>query len=275
MTARRRTAQFARRLACRARKYGAQRLRAGESASSILWVVGCQRSGTTMLLDVLDESPDSWVYHEHNRSAFRNWKLRPLPVRERLVQRARARWLVFKPLYDSQNVDRLFEEHPGSKAIWVLRRYRDVVESSLRKWGARLQLAIRRLATEENCDHWMADRMSRSRRKLLRDLYHDEMSVQTAAALRWYLRNEIYFDLDLPNRRDRALLVRYEDLVESPPREFASVFAFLDLDFHESYVAGVAATAGRSRALAEIDPAVEELCEGLAARLAASAESAA
>ncbi|MEE9608294.1 MAG: sulfotransferase [Myxococcota bacterium] len=274
MTARRRSAQFARRLARRARKYGAQRLHAGESASSILWVVGCQRSGTTMLLDVLDESPDSWVYHEHNRRAFRNWRLRPLPVRERLVRRARARWLVFKPLFDSQNVDQLFAEHPSSKTIWVLRRYRDVVESSVRKWGARLQLAIRRLATEEDCDHWMADRMSRSRRKLLKDLYHDEMSVHTAAALRWYLRNEIYFDLDLPNRRARALLVRYEDLVENPPRAFASVFAFLDLDFHESYVAGVAAPARRRQALAEIDPAVEELCEDLAARLVASAEPA-
>jgi hypothetical protein len=263
--------EFARLRLGRAGKYCRQRLDGRRVDPAALFVVGCQRSGTTMLLHVLERSPDTWIYHEYDGRAFDDWKLRPLEVRRRLLQRARCRWVVFKSLYDSQNIDRLLAEQPDSRAVWLFRRYQDVVISSSRKWGERLPLVIHRLATESECDHWMADRLPPERRRLLADLDHPDLSIATAAALRWYLRNEVYFDRGLQDRRDRVLPLRYEDLVQRPLESFRPVFSFLELEFSSRYVSRVSPGSVREGCSVTIEPPVEALCEDLTARFLAAA----
>ena len=40
------------------------------------FVFGCQRSGTKMLMRILDNSPETRIYHENHASAFRDFQLR-------------------------------------------------------------------------------------------------------------------------------------------------------------------------------------------------------
>ena len=263
---------YARRLLRRGGKSIAQRLRPAADAPRALFVVGCQRSGTTMLMDVLDRTPLSWVYQEYDRAAFRDWKLRPAEVRRELLARARAPWVVFKPLYDAQRLDELLAEHPGSRAIWVTRDWRDVAISSARKWGARLPLVVDRLVDEDECDHWMADRLPADRRARLAELRHPGLSIDTAAALRWWLRNEVYFDLALHERSERLLSVRYETLVASPDEAFGRLFRFLDVTPELAWYAEVRPVARRPRRDLDVDAPVAELCDALLARLDAASE---
>lgn len=263
-----RVRRAARRAWTRARKAVAQRLRARAEEARVLFVVGVQRSGTTMLLEVLDAHPETRVYHEHDRAAFGpDWRLHPLPVRRRLVASARCRWLVLKPLFDFQHLDRLLEEHPGSRAVFVYRDPRDAALSSTEKWGASLANVVRRLAHEDPCTHWMAERLPAERRETLARLYHPGLDAASASALRWWLRNAIFFDLGLEARGDRVLPVRYETLVGDPGAEFRHLFAFLGLEMGPGLARRVSGrSVGRARAVS-LEPGVAALCDDLERRL--------
>lgn len=263
-------AAYAARTLRRGAKHARQRL-GPEAEARALFVVGAQRSGTTMLMDVLESLPDTRVYQEYDRAAFLpDWHLRPLAERRRLIERARCRWVVFKPLFDTQHTDRLLAEHPGSKALFPFRHYRDVARSSVVKWGEAMRNAVRRLATEDPCDHWMADRLPSERKVRLAGLFHEGLSLESAAALRWWLRNEIFFDLDLAARRDRVRLVHYEALVGEPREGFAALFDFLGLDPGTAVLSRVSSRSVAKGRDAEIEDAVAALCDDTQARLLAA-----
>jgi hypothetical protein len=248
-----------------------QQVQAHQSAKDLkpipLFVVGCQRSGTNMIIDVLDKSPDTWVYNENHRKAFDTYRIKPLADRMRLIRNAHCQWVVFKPICDSQNIDRLLADHPGSKAIWVYRRYQYVANSALRKWGERQLELIREAATNENWDYWFVDRMSNERRQLIKELYSEDMSWHTAGALKWYARNAIYFDYGLDQRPEQVKLVKYEDLVREPLTQFKAIFDFLNLDFDRGYISELFDTSIQKENFLPIDPQVEELCEEMMSRL--------
>jgi hypothetical protein len=257
---------------------GLKRLRQSMTSSALraspLFIVGCQRSGTNMLTDVLEKSLDTWSYNEDHPKAFDNYRIKPLADRLRLLHAARCRWVVFKPLCDTQNIDRLLEEHPDGKAIWSFRCYQDVANSALKNFGQDHQLwMIRMAATAPGWNHWLVDRMPPDRRRLVRELYHEEMSRHTAAALKWYLRNAICFDYGLDQRPDRVRLVGYEALVGEPAEQFRAVFEFLEIPLRADDVAGVFASSIGKERFPPIDPRVESLCEEMTERLHAAAQA--
>jgi len=220
-----------------------------------------------MITAVLDKSLDSWVYNEHNPKAFERSRIKPTAERLRLIRQARCRWVVFKPICDSQNIDRLLADHPGAKAIWIFRRYQDVTNSALRKWGKRQLILIRQAATGDDVNNWFVDRMSEERRHLIRELYHEEMSWHTAGALKWYMRNALYFDNGLDQRPEEVKLVRYEDFVQEPHEQCEAILGFLGLSFNPVYVADVVDTSIRKEEFPPIDPRVERLCEEMTSKL--------
>ena len=248
-------------------KYLIQKSSRLDAKAAPLFIVGCQRSGTNMLLDVLGRSLNTWIYSANNARAFDNRRLKPAADLRALLEAARCRWLVFKPLSDSQNIDRLLIDHPDGKAIWIFRQYQDVANSAVRSWG-KWQLAhIRRIATQDDWNHWMTDRMSDERRRLVKQHYHEAMSIHSAAALKWYLRNQIYFDYGLNEQPSRVLLVKYEQLVRDPVSSFNVLFNFLGLKFVPSLVSKVYQTSINKEPFPQIDPGVEHLCDTLMTKL--------
>jgi hypothetical protein len=249
-------------------KHLRQRLQPRYGAGAVVFVVGAQRSGTTMLLDALDAHRDTRIHHEHDRTAFDDtWRLRPYAERRRLVEGARCRWVVWKPLLDFQHLDRLLEVHPGSRAVFLLRDPRDVARSSVEKWGESMLQVVRRIATQDACTHWMAERLPAERRDELASMAHEGLDPVSAAALRWWLRNQIFFDLALDTREHEVMPVRYETLVREPDATLDGIFAFLDLAFAEGASRHVVADrVGRGRD-ATLDPVVAERCRALETRL--------
>lgn len=248
-------------------KYARQRLRRNTTPPRALFVVGCQRSGTNMLLNVLDKSPETWVYPEDNGSAFEQCRIKPVNVRNRLIDRARSQWVIFKPICDLQNLDKLLNDHPGSKAIWIYRQYQDVANSAIKRWGNGQKKLIRALATREIWKHWMAERLSAEDRNLIRNVYHDSMSDHSAAVLKWFLRSKWFFDLHLDRLSDRVFLVKYEDLVRYPEINFEAVFRFLDVPFSSSFVADIFETSVKKYEFPEIEQKIRDLSDELMKRL--------
>ena len=90
------------------------------------------------------------------------------------------------------------------------------------------------------------------------------MDPHTAAALFWYVRNDLFFRLGL-DRRDDVLLVSYASMVAGPHAEAERICAFLDLPCRAEFAAEVAAPPLRERL--PIDARVRALCDELTGRL--------
>lgn len=248
-------------------KYFRQHLKPNAKLSSPIFIVGCQRSGTSMLMSVLDRQIDTWVYSDDHKKAFEKYRLKPLKTRLKLLENARARWVIFKPLCDSQNIDNLLSENSEAKAIWIYRRFQDVSNSAIRNWGGAQKHMIHNLARNEKWDHWMVEKLREEHRALVKSLYSEKMSDHTAAGLKWYLRNAIFFDNELHKRQDRIILVKYEDLVNSPRTQFENVFTFLKIPFSKSYISEIHNTSIGKNSFPEIDNKVSALCEDMLRQL--------
>jgi hypothetical protein len=237
-------------------------------AARACFVVGAPHSGTPLLLACLDAHRDTLVFHEGDAAAYDDaFRLHPVARRRRLVERARCAWVVWQPLLDFQHLDALLAVHPGARAIFVVRDPRDAARSSVEEEGNAMQRLMRRLASRDPGAHWLAERLPEERHETLRKLARANLDPHSCAALCWWLRNELFFDLALDTRHDEVLPVRYEALVQAPDEALADVFAFLGLSHAERAVRLTAADrGGRGRNVA-LDPAVAQRCRALETRL--------
>ena len=232
----------------------------------IVFGVGCQRSGTTMLGEVLDRSMDTWVFHEHDRRAFRDYRLRTGDV-DRLSRWSGRPVTVFKPIVDTQWTDRFLDRHAGSRALWIHRGHADVARSAIVKWGDHQRWivdGVRRRAFAEL--GWRGERLSDHVIETIDRVHRPDLTVEEGAALFWWMRNAILTDRGLDDD-DRVLLVRYEDLVTDPVPSFARVFDFLGLGFDPAFVTEATPRSVRETPLTDLSDDIRALCDSMEARL--------
>ena len=266
---RRATIAAAKRVA-RAGRYLKLYRRHGRGAKRVAFVLGCQRSGTNMLIWALGRSDSIWVYEEGSRPAFLGYRLAPQETLVRLVRRAPAPLVVFKPICDSHLADEILDGLPGSRALWIYRRYPDVVNSALRTWGDHQRNVMQWIAEGdwERLD-WRGERLTRENQELVRRLAREGLDSHDGAALFWYLRNQFLFELGL-DRDPRILLLRYEDLVEDPHRGFGRIAGFLDTVLEpRTYQQVFRSSVGREPPHS-FGSEVRALCDGLLERLDAA-----
>lgn len=251
-----------------------------------VFILGCQRSGTTMLEKVLGSAEGVSLYGEGNRKAMKTqqgYRLRDDSVLRNLIRRDRNPFIVFKPLNDSQHVDRLLGLHEHVRVIWIYRHYHDTINSMIRKWGDSQKRTVTWLrdnvqkagAAEwdgKNQQSFYAERLTDEGLSVLRELVTPEMTAEDAAGIMWYLRNRIYFDRNL-QERSNALLIRYEELATSPMEQLGRIFEFVGLQGHEECAREIkASSVGREKPPA-LAPAIRDLCDGMLGRLDAAKSS--
>ena len=234
-----------------------------------VFVVGVQRSGTNMLVRGLERSPEFEVRNENDREAFERFQLRPDPVIRALVERSGHRYVLFKPLIDSHRVPQLLDglgTPSAGRAIWAYRTVDGRVRSSVAKFGDSNLQALRRVAAGDT-SIWQAGGLSTERLELVRSFDLSRMTAESGAALFWWLRNQLYFDLGLDGRADVAL-AWYEATVAEPEAAIARVCAFLGFPFRPELAAHVDRRSSRARQPLALDGRVRELSDALEERLA-------
>lgn len=221
-------------------------------------------------VDVLGES-DKRVMTEQ-------WRMRDEQAVENLVRRSDRKITLFKPLNDSQWADRLLEYFPLGQVIWMFRNPFDTVNSAVDKWGpAQLDMmtwiagVLREAGSLEKAapalnsrpDYSMyAERLSADDCERLLLWTSQPLDEYAGAAILWYLRNRIFFNLRL-YRNQRALPVSYEVLVQHPERETRRICAFIRLRYGRKYARDVHTNSigksPRPQLPADIEEAVLEL----------------
>lgn len=232
-----------------------------------LFVVGCQRSGTTMLIDTLMKAPHLWVHPEKSALAYNNYRLRSPDTIRTITHNTPATVVIYKPLCDAHLTDRMLVEHPQGEAIWMVRRFRDVANSSVRKWGDHHKKVVLDIAAGRwDRLGWRGERLPPRLIDQVREIADPEMLPEAGAAMFWYLRNSFYFALGL-DQHPRVTLSRYEDLVTRPQQAFPALFAQIGVPFDSAYVSDIVPTSVGKAPFPEINNDVQALCEALTVRL--------
>lgn len=253
----------------RQRKTAGQARYGWDHPKQVTFVFGCQRSGTKMVMRVLERSPATRIYHENHATAFRDFQLRGDAVVRSLVALNPAPAQVFKPICDSQEADRLLERFPEAHGLWVYRHYDDVANSAFQKWGAhQCELVAAAVVGDTTTWGWRTARLPAEVVAELRRVYRPDLRPEEGALLFWYMRNAFFFALGL-DRHPRMRLVRYESLVTEPERAFREVFDFAGAPFDPGFLDRVRATSIGKREPPQASPEIRALCAALHARLEA------
>jgi hypothetical protein len=232
-----------------------------------IFVVGVQRSGTNMLLRGLGKAPEFEVRNENDRKVFRRFVLRSDETVAGVIRGSRHRYVVFKPLCDSHRVTELLTlpGTPAGRAVWLYRDVDERARSAVAKFGDANLRALRRIAAGQGHGMWQAERLSHESLELLRDFDYTTMTSQTAAALFWYVRNRLFFELGLDQRTD-VLPFSYEALVNDPEVRMRQLCDFIGFPYRPQLVTHIRPRTVRPHKI-DIDPRVRQLCDELAKRL--------
>lgn len=241
---------------------------AGREAQRFLFVAGMQRSGTNMLMEMLEWSRHTDVYHETDPRTFDNYEMRTPSVIRSVASRSPAPLFVIKSLCELDRVRALTDEFAPAQTLWMLRRYDDTVNSAIRSFPNFKHQALR-LARDKSAADWRGRGMSDETQAAIRRLAHAGMNEASAAALMWYYRNVLFFEQGLQGDA-RVKVLSYEHLVAAPAQALQGVFGFIGLPGWSPWISRYVhvQSIGKSPP-ADIEPAVRSLCDGLAERFRA------
>jgi hypothetical protein len=169
-----------------------------KESKGYLFVVGCQRSGTSMMYKTFENDPNAGVFDEISI----------------LSNRDKIEGLRFNDL------------NSVLKTMTKNRPYNDVVSSNLKRFGKTNGKSDIQPIIENDSSNWRAEKLAPEIREQIISLSEAASSEEDAAALFWYARNSLYFtqkDLFL----DRVFLCNYNNLVVDPKKSISSIYSFL------------------------------------------------
>ncbi len=193
-----------------------------------VFVAGMQRSGTNMLMEVLEWNRHTDVYHETDCRAFdERYLMREAGIIHELARVSPAPFFVIKRLGELDRLAGFLDDFAPAKAVWIVRNYHDSSQSAVRSF-ANFVPQMRRLAANREADLWRGRGMSEATQRLLQRVVELGPSELDGAAIMWYYRNVLFFEQDL-DHDPRVALLRYEDWVREPERKLQSLCRFLDM----------------------------------------------
>ena len=238
----------------------------------ILFIMGCQRSGTSLLTRIFVRDLFSVVYRESSKlSSDDELKLRlnKLPVVQKEIERHHAKLIVAKPLVESQNAAHILQYFPSGYSLWAYRHYKDVAASSLKAFGDDVGVRDIRPFLNNDQTNWRSQNSSEETRAIIQKHYSKDMNAHDAAALFWFARNQLFFEQDL-HEHPRVAMLRYEDFVVDPPKAIAQIYQFLNFEFPGKHILKeVHAKSVKKGNNIQLSTEIETLCQNLYERLEA------
>ena len=248
-----------------------QSVKSKKAQQSILFIVGCQRSGTSMLLNVLDKDLYTRCFGEFSQLASkdttRGIRLNSLELVKHEFSKVKAPFIIVKPLVESQNVPELLDYFDNSRALWMFRNYKDVASSNIKHFGIDNGLKDLRPIVNNEPNNWRSEKVSKQVRDTLSKYYSEDMNPYDAAILFWFARNSIYFDLEL-HKNPRVMMCYYEDLVLDPEKYVRSIYQRSGQTYPEIKITTEVHSNSRKKGKdIELSPEIEQLAQELQDKL--------
>jgi len=236
----------------------------------VIFIVGCQRSGKTLIVNLFGKDLNSRIYGETSSLTLKGsqrLRLKPYDEVQHAIQRVKIPLIVLESLVESQNILTLLRHFRDSKAIWLFRHYKDVAQSNLERFGINNGIKDLRSIVEMNPRNWRSEKVSNNTRNIILNFFSENMDPYDAAALFWFVRNMIFFENKL-ERNQSVIMCNYEELVIKPVEMMAKIYKFIDFKFPGGrIVSDVYQTSiGKGQNLI-LSAEVEKLCNDLYQRL--------
>ncbi len=227
-----------------------------------LFILGVQRSGTSILIKQLERCLDVRTYTETQHSpAYDKFRLRDLETIKALCRKSRQKIIAFKPLTDSHRAQEFLSLSDTSKILWMFRKANDRANSAVARFGAHNSRILAQFSRGEGLDRWQAQGLSEQSVAFIKQFDYEKSNAETAAAIFWYVRNQLFFEQGL-DKEDRVLTVCYETLAQEPAASFVRICSFLDCEYHPRIGDGIhARSVGKS--VSKLDSAAEARCDEL------------
>lgn len=235
-----------------------------------LMILGCQRSGTTLISHLFNQLDYCRVFGEFSILSNKGVDKIRLNALEEVVgifENSHAPLIVFKPLVESQNAKQLLNTIPKSNVLWVYRNYKDVAASDVKKFSKTAGRGNILPIINNDHSNWRGEHVSEEARSVIKSMYSDKLSPQDCACLFWYARNVLFYEQALESN-ERVYIWPYEDFIGSPQTMFSQLMASLDLPkpkneiFQDIYNDSV-----NSSSDLEISKDINDLCANLLERL--------
>lgn len=256
-------------------KYFYQKLRLQTPTEHrILAIFGCQRSGTSLLTRVFFRDFDVKVYRETSRlssddqeNAGRKLRINEFSAIRKVIDQETARLVVLKPLVESQRATEFLDFFPAMKGMWLYRHYRDVAASNLQAFGMENGIEDLRPMVTGDPNNWRSEGLSAELQTLVQRHFAEDMNPYDAAALFWYVRNRLFFELQLA-QDPRVMLCRYEHWVTDPGPMTAQMYEFVQLPYPGDHIIKEVHAASVKRGQdVPLSPTIEALCRELLTEL--------
>ncbi len=225
-----------------------------------VFVGGMQRSGTNMLMDILEKNYATDVFHEYDSRAFDNYQMREEATIWALCKHSGAPRFIIKALCELQKLESLMDSFQPAKTIWIVRDYHDVVASMLKSFGNMEKQVLR--IFKSNSEEWLGQGMTDKTREELIGLVEPGMGDASASAMQWYFRNQLFFDQNFATN-DQVLLISYEQLVSQPAVEVKKICHFIGIKYHARMIKGIFSSSIKRRQQPGIAPQIATLCDEL------------
>lgn len=244
-----------------------QNFRPFRGQKQCILIPGMQRSGSKLLVHLLEWSRYTDCYPENDRRAFDYFQMRNTDIISELMAKSPAQIFAIKSLCESDQTGLLLKKLAPAKAVWILRDFRDCVNSCVRNFTG-FAVRTHMITEDRGMAGWRGRGMSDETWRLIRKLDNPNLNEATGAALQWYYRNILYFEQHLDKDR-RVMLVRYEDMVTDPLATVTDIFDFIGVpDMPPWIIRQIHARSLRKNANPPIADDVYELCMDLQSRFA-------
>jgi hypothetical protein len=198
--------------------------------SKAIFVFGNQRSGTSMLMVAFHRHPDIIVYDEHrDNKAFHNYRIKSFEKINEIVMQSSFPAVCFKPICDSHLISEFQANIPAAHFIWIYRDFRDVANSTLRKF-ANATRAIILICEGKPGGGWLEESVSDYMRDILQSVYKKGLSRFDLCCLVWWVRNQVLMDSPILNSNDLSV-IKYETLVTRPDNVMNWLFKRIDFPY--------------------------------------------
>jgi len=231
-----------------------------------VFILGCGRSGTSMLLARLARSWRVEAFNEDRSEAFVNFRLKDLKAIKGLIESSRASLVIFKPILNTHQSRELLDSFPDAKIVFVYRQFDDVINSSLKKFGLDNRISHVHSWVKNAFEEFANQPPPQDTQDYVRSIWRQDLSVEEGAAIYWLFYNRLYFDLGLYDH-PRVRLAQYERLVVEPEVEFMALAGFLGMPFRASMVKGIKTSSIGRDPTPALTHGLRDECEHLMDRL--------
>jgi hypothetical protein len=242
-------------------------------------IFGCQRSGTTMLQQTfLDRSWRVLIVEEHDRRLVgphpppgeTDWQDYPTVLRR--LRRIPFEVVAAKPLVESDRAVELMDAADPVNAVWMLRHYRGVAQSSLKRFGENNAYLDLQPFCDQDSSDWRCRGASKDTRETVIELMKGQLTPLDAAALFWWARNQLYFDQQLWSDQ-RIRIIRYERACNCSQEVAVALSRYIEIPLPpHSIAAKVRAEPEAASEVNGLNPEVERICQKMWASFAGCPE---